>query len=86
MVGLRTFPGERFDVAETLDGLGEGMPAGVRERVNAILQEVRDRTGAPILTLGGGSQGGAPTEGLTIPGGLPIPEGLSIPGGLPFLG
>ncbi len=77
-IALAAVNGERVDVAETLDGLGGGMPAGVREQVDAILQEVRDRTGAPIPTLGGGAQGGAPTVSL------PIPEGLPIPGGLPF--
>ncbi len=75
-IALAAVNGERVDVAQTLDGLGEGMPAGVREQVSAILQEVRDRTGAPIPTLG---SGGAPTGGLPIPQGLPIPGGLPIP-------
>jgi hypothetical protein len=78
-IALAAVSGERVDVAQMLDGLGEGMPAGVRAKVGEILQLVREITGAPVPAIGGGSQGGAPT------GGLPIPEGLPIPGGLPFL-
>lgn len=72
-IALAAVNGERVDVAETLDGLGEGMPAGVRAKVGEILALVREMTGAPVPAIGGdGSQGGAPTEGLPIPGGLPI--------------
>lgn len=79
-IALAAVNGERVDVAQTLEGLGESMPAGVRAKVGEILQLVREMTGAPVPAIGGGSQGGAPT------GGLPIPEGLPVPGGLPFLG
>ena len=78
-IALAAVNGERVEAAQTLAGMGERMPAGVREQVNTILQDVRERTGAPIPTLGGAPIAGAPTAGLPIPQGLPIPGGLPIP-------
>ena len=78
-IALGAVNGERVEVAQTLAGLGERMPAAVREQVNTILQDVRERTGAPIPTLGGAPTGDTPTAALPIPQGLPIPGGLPIP-------
>ncbi|MDQ3768074.1 MAG: hypothetical protein M3370_01135 [Actinomycetota bacterium] len=78
-IALAAVNGERVEVAQTLEGLGDRMPAAVRAQVNTILQDVRDQTGAPIPTLGDAPTGDTPTAALPIPQGLPIPGGLPIP-------
>jgi len=75
-IALAAVNGERVEAAQALEGFGERMPEGVRAKVGDILTQVRERTGAPVPTLGGGSQGDAPTGGLPIPEGLPVPQNL----------
>jgi hypothetical protein len=72
-----------------LEALLPQLPAAAQGPVQQALDRVRgvlDMVGGILQSIFGGGAGDAPTTGLPIPGGVPIPDlsKLPIPGGLPI--